>query len=79
MIRIDPKHAFKMGPVNGRRGQEATVAATGEVPHNRSFADGGNWSDDHAAVARLASAGAGPSGWSISVSPGPIIGAYDEP
>jgi hypothetical protein len=77
-VAFGPKHAFKMGPVNGRKGRESDRSRYGQDAHNRSFADGrrtGSITTRRSPGSRPA--GPSPSGWSISVDPGPMIGTYE--
>ena len=34
---VDPKHAFKIDPMNARKGRKAAVGATGKMRHKRTF------------------------------------------
>ena len=75
---IRPKHAFKMGPANGRKGRESDRSRYGQDAHNRSFADGsrtGSMTTRRSPGSRPAAPN--PSGWSVSVDPGRMIGTYE--
>ena len=59
-LQIDPKHAFKMGPVNGRKGRESDRSRYGQMLTTGRSPTAGELANDHAAVARLASGGPEP-------------------